>query len=74
MVWLSDGVDLGRGADFAKGLAPLLDNQPLTIVAGGIAGTRALTAADNAAGALSVKVLRAGSGSAEYRHGARARS
>ena len=37
----------------------------MTIVAGGIAGTRALTAADNAAGALSVKVLRAGSGSAE---------
>ena len=65
LVWLSDAVDLGRGADFAKGLAPLLDNRPLTIVAGGIAGTRALTAADNAAGALSVKVLRTGSGSAE---------
>jgi hypothetical protein len=65
LVWLSDAVDLGRGGDFAKGLAPLLDTRPLTIVAGGIAGPRALTAADNAAGALSVKVLRTNSGSIE---------
>ncbi len=65
LVWLSDAVDLGRGSDFAKSLAPLLDNRPLTIVAGGIADTRALTAADNAAGALSVKVLRAASGTTE---------
>jgi hypothetical protein len=65
LVWLSDAVELGRGADFAKGLAPLIDNRPLTIVAGGVAGARALTAADNAAGALSVKVLRAVSGSTE---------
>jgi len=65
LIWLSDGVDAGRGGDFAKGLAPLVDTRPTTIIAGGIAGARALTAADNAAGALSVKVLRAGSGSAE---------
>ena len=65
LVWLSDAVDLGRGADFTKGLAPLLDTRPMTIVAGGIAGARALTAADNAAGALSVKVLRAASGTTE---------
>jgi uncharacterized protein DUF4159/aerotolerance regulator-like protein len=65
LVWLSDGVDIGRGADFAKSLAPLLEARPLTVVAGGIAGPRALTAADNAAGALSVKVLRATAGGTE---------
>ena len=37
----------------------------MTIVAGGLAGAHALTAADNAAGALGVKVLRAQSGSTE---------
>jgi hypothetical protein len=65
LIWLSDGVDVGRGGDFAKGLAPLVDARPMTIIAGGIAGARALAAADNAAGGLSVKVLRASSGKAE---------
>jgi Domain of unknown function (DUF4159)/Aerotolerance regulator N-terminal len=65
LIWLSDGVDLGRGGDFAKGLAPLVDALPMTIIAGGVAGARALAAADNAAGALSVKVLRASSGTAD---------
>jgi hypothetical protein len=59
LVWLCDGIDLGRGAEFVKALAPLLDSRPLTIVSGGVAGPRALTAIDNAAGGLSVKVLRA---------------
>jgi hypothetical protein len=58
LVWLSDAIDLGRGADFVKALGPLIDSRPMTIVSGGIAGARALTAADNAAGALSVKILR----------------
>jgi hypothetical protein len=62
LVWLSDGTDLGRGADFVKGLAQTLDKRPITIVTGGVAGARALAAADNAAGALSVKVLRADTG------------
>jgi hypothetical protein len=61
LVWLSDGTDLGNGAEFTKGLAQTLDKRPLTIVTGGVAGARALAAADNAAGALSVKVLRADS-------------
>jgi Domain of unknown function (DUF4159)/Aerotolerance regulator N-terminal len=61
VVWLSDGIDAGRGSDFVPGLAKVLDKHPLTIVAGGIAGSRALTAAENAAGGLSVKVLRASS-------------
>jgi uncharacterized protein DUF4159/aerotolerance regulator-like protein len=64
LVWLSDGVDLGRGADFVKNLASAVGNRPMTIVAGGTPDPLALTAADNAAGALSVKVLRATSGAA----------
>jgi hypothetical protein len=58
LIWLSDAIDLGGGAEFVKGLAQMLDNRPLTIVAGGIPATRALTGADNAVGVLSVKVLR----------------
>src|SRR5208282_2388092 len=65
LIWLSDGIDLGRGSEFAKDLAQTLDNLAMTIVTGGIPGPRALTAADNAAGALSVKVLRAAPGAAE---------
>ena len=73
LVWLSDGTDLGRGADFIKALAQTLDNRPITIIDGGIAGAHALAAADNAAGALSVKVLRASTDGCGHRHGARAR-
>jgi hypothetical protein len=62
LVWLSDGTDVGNGADFMKGLAATIGQHPITVVAGGVAGAHALTAADNAAGALSVKVLRTVSG------------
>ncbi len=65
LVWLSDGVDLGHGADFVMSLAKAVGQHPITVVAGGIPDARALTGADNAAGALSVKVLRAATGSAE---------
>jgi hypothetical protein len=58
LIWLSDGTDLGRGSDFMKALAQTLGDRPITVVDGGIPGPRALAAADNAAGALSVKVLR----------------
>ena len=60
LVWLSDGVDLGGGDDFvaALGTTPRAA-RPITVVDGGIAGARALAGADNAAGALTVKVLRA---------------
>jgi hypothetical protein len=64
-VWLSDGVDLGKAGDFVKGLGDTLGNRPLTIVEGGIATPHALAAADNAAGALTVNVLRAETGRAE---------
>jgi hypothetical protein len=59
LVWLSDGTDAGRGSDFAKNLSQALGGHAITVVTGGIAGPRALVAADNAAGALAVKVLRA---------------
>ncbi len=62
LVWLSDGTDVGNGADFMKGLADTIGQHPITVVAGGVAGAHALTAADNAAGVLSVKVLRTVSG------------
>jgi hypothetical protein len=65
LVWLSDGVDLGHGSDFARSLAPLVDTRAMTIVAGGVAGARALTDAENAAGGLGVKVLRTSVGTTE---------
>src|SRR5215468_557845 len=61
VVWLSDGVDAGHAADFVLGLARIADKRPITVVEGGLRAARALTAADNAAGVLSVKVLRAAS-------------
>ncbi len=64
LIWLSDGVDLGGGSDFVAALARLVGTRALTVVEGGIAPAQALAAADNAAGALTVKVLRAGGGSA----------
>jgi hypothetical protein len=65
LVWLSDGVDLGKGSDFIKGLSQAIGNHPLTVVNGGLAIPHALAAADNAAGALTVKVRRAQTGTPE---------
>ena len=65
IVWLSDGVDLGRAKEFVEGLARATDKRPITVVDGGVRPAYALAAADNAAGALSVKVLRANGGSAD---------
>jgi hypothetical protein len=59
LVWLSDGTDTGRGSDFIKNLSQTLGGHAITVVAGGVSGPRALVAADNASGALAVKVLRA---------------
>jgi hypothetical protein len=58
VIWLSDGADLGKGAAFVEGLKRIIGNRPLTVVEGGLPIAHALTAADNAAGALTVKVLR----------------
>ncbi len=58
LVWLTDGVDLGDGAKFTEELRRLVGDR-IVVVSGGIESARALAAADNAAGALAVKVLRA---------------
>jgi hypothetical protein len=65
VVWLSDGIDLGKASQFIAGLKRIIGKHPLTILAGGLPTAHALADADNAAGALTVKVLRAESGAAE---------
>ena len=65
IIWLSDNVDLGKGGEFIAGLKRIIGNHPLTVVAGGLPVPHGLAAADNAAGALTVKVLRAQTGSAD---------
>jgi hypothetical protein len=65
LVWLSDGVDTGKASDFVRGLGQTIGSRPLTIVEGGIAIPHALVSADNAAGALTVKVVRAPAASGE---------
>jgi hypothetical protein len=65
IIWLSDGVDLGGGSEFAAALGQLIGNRSIMVISGGIAPARALAAADNSAGALAVKVLRSAGGSAE---------
>jgi hypothetical protein len=62
VVWLADGVDAGHAAEFVLALARITDKRPVTVVDGGVRTARALAAADNAAGVLSVKVLRAVAG------------
>jgi len=59
VVWLSDGVDLGRGSEFVAGLGRITEGRTVSVVSGGLPTPHALAAADNAAGGLSVKVLRA---------------
>ncbi|MFL4971442.1 MAG: DUF4159 domain-containing protein [Xanthobacteraceae bacterium] len=63
--WLSDGVDLGRSSEFVEGLQQALSGRAITVVDGGVEPARALAAAENTAGALTVKVLRAADGAAE---------
>ena len=65
IAWLSDGIDMGKGGEFIAGLKRIIGGHPLTVVAGGLPDPHALAAADNAAGALTVKVLRAQTGSAD---------
>ena len=58
-------MQVGKGSDFVAGLKQAVGDHPLTVINGGIAIPHALAAADNAAGALTVKVLRAQTGPAE---------
>lgn len=64
VVYLSDGVrlegsDLAGEGGFAADLARIVGDHPLTTLADGVDEPLALASADNAAGALTVKVLRA---------------
>jgi hypothetical protein len=65
LVWLSDGIDLGQGKEFIAGLAHMLGQRKLSVIEGGLPPAHALAAAENAAGALIVKVLRAENAGAE---------
>ncbi len=59
IVWLSDGVDTGRGVEFVEGLGKTIGDRGLTIFEGGTPSAMALAAAENAAAKMTVKVLRA---------------
>ncbi|MGC2180614.1 MAG: DUF4159 domain-containing protein, partial [Bradyrhizobium sp.] len=59
IAWLSDGVDSGHGPDFLKGLSKVVGDRTLTVFEGGTPPAMALTAAENAAAKMTVKVLRA---------------
>ncbi|HEY0235217.1 MAG TPA: BatA domain-containing protein, partial [Afipia sp.] len=65
IVWLSDGVDTGRGSDFVAGLKQTIQDRALTIVEGGTPPAHALAAAENAAAKMTVKVLRARGGNSD---------
>jgi hypothetical protein len=65
VLWLSDGTDLGRGSEFVSGLATVTQGRSVSVVTGGLPTAHALAGADNAAGALTVKVLRASTGGTE---------
>jgi hypothetical protein len=60
IVWLSDGVDSGRGADFLQGLGKVVGDRTLAVFEGGTPPALALAGAENAAAKMTVKVLRAG--------------
>jgi Domain of unknown function (DUF4159)/Aerotolerance regulator N-terminal len=59
IIWLSDGVDPGRGSEFVADLGKTIGDRPLTIFEGGAASPLALAGAENAAAKMTVKVLRA---------------
>ena len=65
IVWLSDGVDIGNAKAFVDGLSILSGKGNVTVLTGGLPTAHALAAADNAAGGLVVKVLRATPGAGD---------
>lgn len=58
LIWMSDGIDHGDSEKFAAALNRIAPDR-VSVLNGGLPGARALTGADNAAGSLTVKVLRA---------------
>jgi hypothetical protein len=59
VLWLSDGIHLGDGDAFISALNERVPNAQLTVITGGTQSALALASAENNAGALIVKVLRA---------------
>jgi hypothetical protein len=59
VLWLSDGIHLGDGEAFITALNERVPNAQLTVITGGTQSALALASAENNAGALIVKVLRA---------------
>lgn len=59
IIWLSDGVDPGRGTEFVANLGKTIGDRQLTIFEGGTQSPLALAGAENAAAKMTVKVLRA---------------
>ncbi|HLQ91315.1 MAG TPA: BatA domain-containing protein, partial [Xanthobacteraceae bacterium] len=62
-IWLTDSVDLGGGKEFVEALSRAVGSRTITVVEGGLPPARSLVAAENSAGALTVKVLRSTAGS-----------
>src|SRR6476646_3680322 len=58
IVWLTDGVDTGRGPEFLEAFAKTMADRTLTIFEGGTPPPLALVAAENAAAKMIVKVVR----------------
>jgi hypothetical protein len=65
LVWLSDAVDVGGGSEFVAALGRSIGQRPITVIDSGVPPAHALAAAENTAGALTVKVLRPPNGPAE---------
>jgi Domain of unknown function (DUF4159)/Aerotolerance regulator N-terminal len=65
LVWISDGIDAGRGDEFVKKLSQTVGDRSLTIFDSGAPAPHALAGAENAAARMVVKVLRASAGSPE---------
>ena len=61
IVWFADGIAAGNARPFAEGLAKIAGDQPVHIVTGSHAPL-ALAGADNAPGALEVRMLRSTTG------------
>jgi hypothetical protein len=59
VIWLSDGIDLGDGEAFISALNERVPAGQLTAISGGTQSSLALAGAENKAGALIVKILRA---------------
>ena len=52
VMWLTDGVDLGGGSEFAAALSRIVGSRSITVVEGGLAPAHALAGAENNAGCI----------------------